>query len=287
MNQTLNPLIEKEKTITIKVRQSEVILYCADVRSINLPPKSVGTIVTDPPFGIGKEGTIIRREGGKFGKAKPINTTIADWDINPVSWKEYLPSFWEWLDDVGILILFHNKLEIVDIARWWEAKGGKVRHIAVWCIPNTAPQARKVKWKSATNFVLICTKNKGSGHAYHWKYGQNVDYYVCPTVPGVKRWKNSLNQTHPTEKPLELFTHWLLKWWGDRNKIILDPFCGSGTIPLAAVHLGFKTIIAGDVDASWVEATANRIRGIEKPHINVGHPKENDEATLNQSLFVE
>ncbi len=241
----------------------QISLYIGRIEEIEFRDGSIGTIVTDPPYGVGERGTIIRREGGKFGIAKPINTTVADWDLSPPHWTTYIPKFWRWLDDKGILILFHEKMTVAEIGRWWEEQGGVVRHIAVWCIPNAAPQARKVKWRNGTNFILIATKNKGSGHAYRWEEGQGTDYFICPMVPGVTRWKNERGETHPTEKPVRLFTDWLLKWWGSREKPLLDPFCGSGSILVAAVQCGFRYIIGGDVDPLWVRAARRRLASLQ------------------------
>lgn len=250
----------------MRIGNSEVSLYVGDIREIDFKGGSFGTIVTDPPFGVGGKGTVIRREGGKFGVAKPIDTTIADWDINPPHWTEYIPKFWEWLDDNGIIILFHEKFTLLEIGRWWENQGGKVRHVAVWCIPNSAPQARKVKWKNGTNFILIATKNRGSGHCYRYWEGQGVDYFECPTVPGVVRVRNELGETHPTEKPIKLFTDWLLKWWGDRERPLIDPFCGSGSIVVAAVQCGFKFIVGGDINPLWVKTTKLRLHN-QQPNL--------------------
>lgn len=41
---------------------------------------------------------------------------------------------------------------------------------------------------------------------------------------------------HPCSRSLVHMT-WLVDWWSERGDTILDPFCGSGTIPLAAAHM--------------------------------------------------
>jgi len=108
-------------------------------------------------------------------------------------------------------------------------------------------------------YTPSATKNVGSGHAYHWEKGQGTDYFICPMVPGIRRVRNCRGETHPTEKPVRLFTDWLLRWWGDREKPILDPFCGSGTILVAAKQLGFRYIVGGDIDPVWVNAARKRL----------------------------
>lgn len=38
---------------------------------------------------------------------------------------------------------------------------------------------------------------------------------------------------HPCSRAM-VHMEWLVDWWSERGETILDPFCGSGTIPLAA-----------------------------------------------------
>jgi len=46
---------------------------------------------------------------------------------------------------------------------------------------------------------------------------------------------------HPTQKPLEL-CEWIVKTYSNENDIVLDPFSGSGTIPLACKNNNRKYI---------------------------------------------
>ncbi len=41
---------------------------------------------------------------------------------------------------------------------------------------------------------------------------------------------------HPCSRSL-VHMIWLVDWWSERGDVVLDPFCGSGTIPLAAAHM--------------------------------------------------
>lgn len=61
---------------------------------------------------------------------------------------------------------------------------------------------------------------------------------------------------HPTQKPLVLFK-WCITLAGD-VKIILDPFCGSGTTGRAAKDLGRKAILI-EKDEAYCEIAAQRM----------------------------
>jgi site-specific DNA-methyltransferase (adenine-specific) len=41
---------------------------------------------------------------------------------------------------------------------------------------------------------------------------------------------------HPCSRAM-VHMEWLVDWWTERGEVVLDPFCGSGTIPLAAERM--------------------------------------------------
>lgn len=63
---------------------------------------------------------------------------------------------------------------------------------------------------------------------------------------------------HPCSRSLVHMT-WLVDWWSERGDIILDPFCGSGTIPLAAAHMQ-RVGIGIEIDPAYVAIAERRIQ---------------------------
>lgn len=47
---------------------------------------------------------------------------------------------------------------------------------------------------------------------------------------------NRKNNGHPCSRSM-IHMKWLVDWWSEPGETVLDPFCGSGTIPLAAQSL--------------------------------------------------
>jgi adenine-specific DNA-methyltransferase len=65
----------------------------------------------------------------------------------------------------------------------------------------------------------------------------------CPLSPisDVLFWKYAGNRLHPTQKPIRALIR-LVKAFSQPGDVVLDPFCGSGTVPLAAKLSGRRYI---------------------------------------------
>ena len=63
---------------------------------------------------------------------------------------------------------------------------------------------------------------------------------------------------HPMSRAL-LHMEWLVKWWSEPGEMVLDPFCGSGTIPLAAARLQ-RHAIGIEVNPDYAALAERRIR---------------------------
>jgi len=51
---------------------------------------------------------------------------------------------------------------------------------------------------------------------------------------------------------------WLVKLLTNEGDLVLDPFCGAGTIPLACANMG-RRFTAMDIDPHWVEVSEKRL----------------------------
>lgn len=63
---------------------------------------------------------------------------------------------------------------------------------------------------------------------------------------------------HPCSRAM-VHMEWLVDWWSAPDEVVLDPFCGSDTIPLAAERMQ-RHGIGIEIDASFVELALRRIR---------------------------
>lgn len=62
---------------------------------------------------------------------------------------------------------------------------------------------------------------------------------------------------HPCSRAL-IHMEWLVDWWSLPGETVLDPFCGSGTIPLAAHRLQ-RHGVGVEIEAKYVDLARERI----------------------------
>ena len=233
-------------------------VICGDCREVmrRFPNGSIDLLPTDPPYNISSD-TVIKREGGKFGVAKPISMDFGAWDHGVIEPKDWVPLAVEKLKPCGVFVSLYDKRYISHLCDLLEELGLTIRHVAGWHKQNPAPQARKVKWQNALELFVIATKNEGAGHHYNYREGQHHDVITTPICQGNER------LDHPTQKPLRLADP-LIRWWSFPGDIVLDPFCGTGTFLVKAKQLG-RRYIGIDSRGEYCGMSRKRLSQVEWP----------------------
>lgn len=73
---------------------------------------------------------------------------------------------------------------------------------------------------------------------------------------------------HPCSRSM-VHMEWLVNWWSEPGETVLDPFCGSGTIPMAAERMG-RIGIGIEIEEEYVEIAHRRIRD-DPPRLALDH----------------
>jgi DNA modification methylase len=79
-------------------------------------------------------------------------------------------------------------------------------------------------------------------------------------VGAIRATENGDPVYHPTQKPIALM-EWCIRLWGYEG-LVLDPYCGSGSIMIAAKRLGRKAI-GIEIEEKYCEITAKRLMQVE------------------------
>ena len=124
-------------------------------------------------------------------------------------------------------------------------------------------------WSAKADFPLdftavhIWDKRTGCGSEYeriversggaNWKVFRN--YAILNTTAA--RFQRDEFTGHPSQKPRQLIKR-LIGYIGTQTQSITDPFCGSGTILLAAKELG-KSAIGIEIEEKYCEIAAKRL----------------------------
>ncbi|GBC88150.1 Modification methylase BamHI [bacterium HR13] len=229
-------------------------VICGNVLEVlrELPDSSIDLGITSPPYN--------KKE--KYG----------GWLVNKVvyrGYKDVMPEeeYQEWQVQVlnelhrvikdGGSFFYNHKVRYED---------GKMIHPIEWLV--------KTKWNIWQEIVW---NRKIAGNIRGWRFW-NVDERIYWLVKGKPRelrpehakltsvWEirpEAGHKEHPAVFPIELPVRIIHAILGDKEGIVIDPFCGTGTTLVAAKLLG-KYYIGIDISHEYVEYTKKRLADADK-----------------------
>lgn len=221
---------------------------------------SIDFVLTDPPYFIQEEVLINRSNKWKY-KGKNIDFKKGtEWDRGWRDESEYL----NWLEEIikelarvlkndRHIVMFCDKKKFSFIGKIGEKYGLKFR--TPWFIRylNPTPQARKVSPMKSVQIGYWGTKGKVKTENYNWQLGMISDVIEC----GIPQKEGSLVR-HPTQKPLKVGLY-LVAYLSKPGDLVLDPFAGVGTFPLACLLLK-RNFIAIEKDEVYFKAMEQRLK---------------------------
>lgn len=138
-------------------------------------------------------------------------------------------------------------------ARWslWLDEALDFKQMVVW---DKGPMG--MGWHYRRSYETVLVAQKPGARCAWYDDSKRIENIIRPGAYGIRKIIPRADQ-HPTEKPVELATHFI----GLHTKpgdTVLDPFMGSGAFGEAAVRMG-RHFIGIDIDAHWVEVAQRRI----------------------------
>ena len=88
-------------------------------------------------------------------------------------------------------------------------------------------------------------------------------FLIVPKASKSEKNNGAENNIHPTVKPLKLMSY-LVTLGSRKNDVVLDPFMGSGTTPMACVTLS-RNYIGIEREAEYFKIAQARVNKLEKP----------------------
>lgn len=219
-----------------------VTIYHDDCREViaGLPTDSVDVVITDPPYGVNYVSNL-----GK-GSTRPLEGD----DFLPVDWLTDLDRLTKFRFTAGAgrgrtaMFWFASDRSLSATQNALTCAGYSLRTMLVW--DKQAITAGNLKdFGCRTEYIVYAIKGNGALNG-----SRDPNLISVPRV-------NSRSMVHPTQKPLPLLTHLVVKSSGPGD-LIFDPFMGSGTTLLAARDLG-RRAIGVEVDERYCEVAAKRL----------------------------
>ena len=206
----------------------------------NIESNSVDLCVTDPPYKIVSGGATGHKT---FLSSVPIDVVKSGklFKYNEIQFNEWIPEIYRILKDGSHCYLMTNGRNIKDI--WIEAEkaGFKFQNILVWKKNNATPNKY---YMNCIEFILVFRKGKAK----------------TINEPGTKNLieiNNVVNKLHPTQKPVDLMSIFIINS-SNKNEIIIDPFAGSGSTLVAAQKLK-RRYIGYEIDKKYFDIARKRL----------------------------
>jgi DNA modification methylase len=234
-------------------------LFCGDARDNSAYQNLLGGdkaefVFTDPPYNVAIDGHVC-------GKG-----AIRHRDFAMASGEMSAEAFTGFLADVFRQLIAHTTDgSIHDVCMDWRhvaemlAAGNQVytelKNLCVW----TKTNAGMGTFCSQHELIFISKSGMGS-HINNFELGQHgrsrTNVWTYTGVNTMRPGRLAELAMHPTVKPVALVAD-AIKDCSRRGGIVLDPFCGSGTILIAAERTGRKAR-AIEIDAAYVDVAVRR-----------------------------
>ncbi|GAG30051.1 unnamed protein product [marine sediment metagenome] len=194
-----------------------------------LPNNCIDLIITDPPYG----------DDVAYG----FNNKIIKNNKNPLVNCSALAEFYRILKRNSSVYIFtnwkHYPFLTEFIIRYTKFK---IRHLIVWKKHNFG-----LGWAFRHQYEMILVLEKGKP-----KYNLTnfSDVQTCSHI-------NHNKNNHPHQKPIDLITKMILHS-SKEGDVVLDPFCGSGSVCVACQQTNRKWI-GVEIDGGWVRVAQGQV----------------------------
>ncbi|MFH0711546.1 MAG: DNA methyltransferase [archaeon] len=194
-----------------------------------LPKNCIDLIITDPPYG----------DNVAYGTT---NKTIIN-NENPLINCSALVEFYRILKRNSSLYLFTNWKHYPFLTEFiLRYTVFRIRHLIVW-----KKHGFGLGWafRHQYELILVLEKGKPKYNLRNFADVQNANHI------------NHNLQTHPHEKPIDLIIK-MIEHSSKEGDLILDPFCGSGSVCVACQQTK-RNWIGIELDKKWVKMARERI----------------------------
>ena len=207
---------------------SEVKLILGDCLDVmkTMPDKSVDAVITDPPYGVGRDKGFEGFEGfGGFGTPIARIRYKGDWDKARPD-KVYFDEIIR-ISEMALVFGGNYFADYLPVGNHW----------VVWDKRQTMP--------TFGDCELVWTNVK-----------RNSVKWITREWNGLLGKEES--REHATQKPLKIM-RWLIENYTDEGDTVIDPFMGSGTTGVACIEYD-RNFIGIEIDETYYKIAERRIK---------------------------
>jgi DNA modification methylase len=236
------------------------ILLCGDSTSaatykLLMDDDKAEFVFTDPPYNVKIDGNV-----SGLGRVKHREFPIASGEMSESQFTAFLSSVYaplcKYSTDGSIHQICMDWRHMREMLAAGDANYSELKNVCIW---NKTNAGMGTFYRSKHEFIFVW-KNGSAPHLNTFELGQygrhrtNVwDYEGVNTMRAGRMDELAM---HPTVKPVAMVAD-AIKDCSKRGSLILDPFCGSGTILIAAEKTG-RRARAIELDPKYVDVAIRR-----------------------------
>jgi DNA modification methylase len=212
-------------------------------------------VFTDPPYNVAIDGHVCG-----LGRVRHREFAMGCGEMSEAEFTAFLKTVFALLADNSIDGSIHQIC--MDWRHIWEMLEagrtvyGELKNLCVW---NKSNAGMGSFYRSKHELVFVW-KSGTAAHLNNFELGQHgrhrSNVWDYPGVNTMRPGRLEELAMHPTVKPVALVAD-ALKDCSRRSGLVLDPFCGSGTILIAAEHTGRKARTL-EIDPTYVDVAVRR-----------------------------
>ena len=224
-----------------------------------IPESSVDLVFADPPYFLSNGG--ITCHAGRM-----VSVNKGDWDkskgpgANHEFNRAWLAACQRILKPNGSIWVSGTAHVIHSVGFAMQQLGFKLLNDISWVKPNPPPNLSCRYFTHATETLIWAARDKKSRHTFNYKLMKETNrgkqmksvWEIKPPEPWEKRFGK-----HPTQKPVALLERILLAS-SNEGDLVLDPFSGSGTTAVAALHTR-RTAVGLELSYEYLTLTVQRL----------------------------
>lgn len=252
--------------VQIVYKTKNVTLLHADVFDAlaEMESDSVDMVFADPPYNLSNGGITCH-------SGKQVSVNKADWDESKgfdIDYKfhyDWIKACYRVLKPNGTLWISGTYHSIYACGHVLQQQGWHLINDIIWYKPNAAPNLACRQFAASHESLLWVKKSKSAKHTFNYSILKETNYPKDKLKNPQKQmrsvWsistttrKEKIHGKHPTQKPLALLNR-IITAASNSGDVILDPFCGSATTGVAAIHNN-RTFIGIDSNYEYLTTLA-------------------------------
>jgi modification methylase len=217
-----------------------------------IPDECVDISVTSPPYNKnGKShGWLVQNSGYSHYDDQMVEKRYQEWQINVLNELHRITK-------LGGSLFYNHKI------RW---KKGKLIHPYEWISKSDWVLRQEIVWDRTLAANIRGWRFWQQEEHIYWLYKPIGNHLVGKELESRHAKMGSIwqfdpvprNKNHPAPFPIEIPIRIIYSMPGEGKKVVLDPFCGTGTTLVAAKILGHD-YIGIDISPDYVEFTKQRL----------------------------